>query len=284
MATRPLRQYYDPVTIVDELGELGGPWRQHRRRFAASLAGLTAEQWTAPSRCSEWDSRGVVSHLVMVDQYWVLALGNARAGAPPAKLLLGFDPSTSTNSMVGPLIELSNAELLDRFVAGTDAFAALVDDFATDDWSAIGESPLGHIPARYLFGHAFWDSWLHERDLFLPLGLEPPVDADETRTITSFALLFAGLQGGLLDDATPVGPGPDQEIDVVLRFDEFPDHPIRLQIGSGVSVTRGDDSVAVPAGSAVDLVETFTGRRPLDGLRDLPPDFAAQVTRASQVL
>jgi hypothetical protein len=57
-----------------------------------------------------------------------------------------------------------------------------------------------------------------------------------------------------------------------------------LQIGSGVSVTRGDDSVALPAGSAVDLVEVFTGRRPLEALRDLPPDVAAQVTRASQVL
>jgi uncharacterized protein (TIGR03083 family) len=285
MATRPLRQYYDAVTIVDELGDIGGPWRQHRARFSENLASLTAEQWTAPSRCTEWDARGVVSHLVMVDQYWVLALGNAKAGEPPAKFLLGFDPSTSTNPLVGPLLELSNAELLDRFVAGTGVFGALVDSFAPDDWAAIGESPLGHIPARYLFGHAFWDSWLHERDLFLPLGVETPVDPEEVRAITSFALLFAGLQGGLPDDETPVGPGPEQPIDVVLRFDELPDAPLRLQIGSGVSVTSGADSTAVAAGSAVDLVEIFTGRRPLADLSSsLPPDFAAQIARASQVL
>jgi uncharacterized protein (TIGR03083 family) len=285
MRTRPLRQYYEGVTIVDELGDVGTPWLQHRRRLSKSLAALTDDQWTTTTRCTEWDARGVVGHLVTVDQYWVFALGNARAGQPPTRVLEHFNPSTSTNDMVGPLMELSNAELLERFDAGTEVFVAAIEAFTPGDWASIGESPLGHIPARYLFGHAFWDSWLHERDVFVPLGLGPPAEADEVRTTTSFALLFAGLQGGLLGDAAPVGPGPDEAIDLVLRFDEFPAEPLHLRIDTGVSVTVArDDTTALDAGSAVELVEVFTGRQLPDALDRLPAALAAQLARANQVL
>jgi uncharacterized protein (TIGR03083 family) len=284
MGTRPLRQYYDEVDIVDELGAFDAAWRRHRQRFLATLAGLTDEQWTGPTRCTEWDVRGVVSHLVTVDGFWVFTLGNARAKEPPTKLLVDFNPSISTNDMVGPLMALAPDALLDAFRASTDTLAAEVGEFGGADWSSPGESPLGHLPARYLFGHAFWDSWLHERDAFVPIGAPPPADPDEVRTVTSFALLFAGLQGGLLDDSGAVGPGPERPIDVVLRFDEFPGEPLRLRIDSGVGVTQGDPSAAIDAGSAIDLVEAFTGRQPFAVLRGLPDELTAQLTRAAQVL
>jgi uncharacterized protein (TIGR03083 family) len=284
MGTRPLRQYYDDVDIVDELGAFDAAWGRHRQRFLDTLAGLTENQWTGATRCTEWDVRGVVSHLVTVDGFWVFTLGNARAKEPPTKLLVDFDPTVSTNDMVGPLMALPPAELLETFTASTASLAAAVDEFGAGDWSSPGESPLGHLPARYLFGHAFWDSWLHERDAFVPIDAAPPADPDEVRTVTSFALLFAGLQGGLLEDADAVGPGPERAIDVVLRFDEFPDEPLRVRIDTGVGVTQGDPAAALDAGSAIDLVEAFTGRYPLDGVQGIPEDLVSQLSRASQVL
>jgi uncharacterized protein (TIGR03083 family) len=284
MRTRPLRQYYDEVDIVDELGAFDVAWRRHRQRFLDNVGAFTDEQWTGATRCTEWDVRGVVSHLVTVDGFWVFTLGNARAKEPPTKMLVDFNPSISTNDMVGPLMALPSAELLDQFATSTDALAAMVDEFGPADWSSPGESPLGHIPARHLFAHAFWDSWLHERDVFLPAGSPPPADPDEVRTITSFALIFAGLQGGLLDDANAVGPGPERPVDVVLRFAEFPDEPLRVRIDTGVGVTQGDPAAALDAGSAIDLVEALTGRVSLDVLRDLPGDLTAQLARAAQVL
>ena len=69
-----------------------------------------------------------------------------------------FDPATGTDTQVVNVApRVSHPELLDRFAAGTQEFVARVESFAPSDWDAIGESPLGHLPARLLFGHAFWD-------------------------------------------------------------------------------------------------------------------------------
>ena len=173
MGSRPLRQYYDPVTLVvaDDLGPAVEPWLRHRRRLLASLEDLTDEQWRGETRCVDWDVHGVISHLVNVDGFWVLSLSAAQAGQAPTKYLTGFDPSSSTDGLVDAMRGLSPSELLVQFRTGTDALVATVESFTSDDWRATGESPLGHIPARFLLGHALWDSWLHERDIFEPLGI-----------------------------------------------------------------------------------------------------------------
>ena len=43
-----------------------------RRALAAMLAGLSAEQWDAPSLCDGWAVRHVVAHLTMPFRYSVL--------------------------------------------------------------------------------------------------------------------------------------------------------------------------------------------------------------------
>ena len=136
-----------------------------------------------------------------------------------------------------------------------------------------------------LFGHAFWDSWLHERDIFEPLGLAPRVETDEILAVACFALVFGGLQGGLIDDPAPVGAGLATPVDATLVFDELPHTAIRVEIGPGVHVTTTDPNGAFMSGSAVDVIECVTGRRPLsllDGV--LPADLAAHLARAAQVL
>ena len=171
MATRLLRQYYEPVATVipDEVGATG-PWVRHRNRMRDALRTLPDAEWHAATRCTDWDVKDVVSHLVTVDAYWMFAFNAARTDDPPTTLLEHFDPSSGTDVQVAALREVSNAELADRFANGTEALVQMVDGFAPADWDAIGESPLGHLPVRVLFGHAFWDSWLHERDMFVPLG------------------------------------------------------------------------------------------------------------------
>jgi uncharacterized protein (TIGR03083 family) len=287
MSTRPLRQYYDSVTATppDEAVAYVEPWRRHRARFIEGLRGLSEEQWRATTRCSEWDAKDIVAHLVNVDAFWVVTLGNARAKQPPTKFVEGFDPSTGTDDLVGAMRASSTAETLERFTAGTNAFVTMVESFGPEDWALIGESPLGHLPARLLFGHAFWDSWLHERDIFEPLGLAAPVEPDELFAAVSFALLFAGLQGGLVGDTAPVGEGLSTPIDETLRFDDLPDTALRIEIGSGVRITHAAPTEASTSISALTLVESFTGRRTMsDSSGDLPPELAAHLARAALVL
>ncbi len=285
MSTRPLRQYYEPVTatVPDAVCDVA-PWLRHRERLLGALRALTEAEWRAPTRCVAWDVKGVVSHLVTVDEYWVFALGAARTERAPTMLLEHFDPATGTDTQVASLCEIPHADLLDRFTAGSEAFVGRVESFTPADWNAIGESPLGHLPVRLLFGHAFWDSWLHERDIFVPLGRATPVETDELLAVTCFSLVFAGLQGGLLDDTRATGPGLGGAVDVRLRFDDLPDTAVHVQYDTGARVALTDPDRTRPGGSAVALVEHFTGRRADGPTRAaLPENFAGHLARAALV-
>lgn len=285
MASRPLRQYYDGVTIVvdDELPVVD-PWLRHRRRLLASLGELSEDQWKSTTRCTSWDARGVVSHLVTVDAFWMSSLRAAQARDTPTTFIRGFDPSSGTDVFVDPMLELPTEAIFQQFTDGTDAFVTIAETFDADDWAAPGEAPFGHVSARVLLAHALWDSWLHERDILEPLGLALTIESDEVLAATWYTLVVAGLQGGLLDDDAPVGPGPEAPIDVTLRFDDLPDDALRVQIDTGVRITRADPAGAFAAGSAVDLVESLAGRRTAAPLDALPDELSAQLARASQIL
>jgi len=285
MARRPLRQYYDGVSVVvdDDLPVLE-PWLRHRRRLVASLRELSEDQWKSTTRCTSWDARGVVSHLVTVDAFWMTSLRAAQARDAPTTFIRGFDPSTGTDIFVDPMLELPTEVIFQQLVDGTDAFVTTAEAFSADDWDAPGEAPFGHLSARLLLAHAFWDSWLHERDILEPLGLEPPIEPDELLAATWYTLVVGALQGGLLDDPAPVGPGPAAPIDVTLRFEELPDDALRLEIDTGVRVTRADGRDTLAAGAAIDVVESLAGRRAPAALDALPDDLSAQLGRAAQIL
>lgn len=292
MGTRPLRQHYErdghaPVSVVtDPSFSLAlAPWRRHRDRFDAALRALTESDWDRPTRCDAWSVREVIGHLVVVDQFWALTFGNIAADAPPTTFLEGFNPSNSTDDLVAATLSLSIADLLDRFRGGADAVFAVLETFDADAWNARTESPLGHLPSTCIVGHMLWDSWLHERDIFEPIGTAPTSPADELLAVTMFSFCFAGLQGGLLGDTQPVGPGPDTAIGVTVQFDDLPDHSLQIQIDDTISVTARAAGTGAAAGSAVALADAFGGRTALGPqLEQLPDDLAAQLSRAALVL
>ena len=285
MGDRPLRQYYDgvEVAVADDFGPVAEPWLRHRRRLTGELTGLTEAQWKAPTRCASWDARGVVGHLVTVDSFFTLVLSAAHAGDPPTSFIRGFDPSTGTDDLVAPLLDLPIDALLDQFVTGTDTLVATVESLEGDDWQALGEAPFGHMPARLVLAHAFWDSWLHERDILEPLGVDTEVEDDELLVSTWYTFVVAGLQGGLIDDLEPVGPGAEAPIDVSLQFADL-SAPIRVEIDTGTRISRSAGANALDAGSAVALVEGMAGRASMDALGVLPDDLADQLRRAARIL
>ena len=295
MAQRLLRQYYAtgatplPITLDPALGDLVEPWQAHRSRFLAAVRDLDAAGWDHSTRCVDWTVREVVAHLVTVDGFWPLALTAARDGDAPTSYLTGFDPSSSPDRYVqAATATLSTAELLAQHVATLDALQEFVVGLDDDAWLRRCESPLGHVPARLVLAHGYWDSWLHEFDIFVPLGDAPEVTRDDLFAATWFSLVMTALQGGLVDDPDAVGPGPDAPIDVCLAFADLPDDPLHLSVGTladGVTVARCTAGhTPVDAGRAVDLVEGLTGRQdPVAATAMLPEAVATQVQRASLV-
>ena len=86
--------------------------------------------------------------------------------------------------------------MAERFANGSDTLVQLVEGFAPRTGTRSASHRSATSRGCLLFGHTFWDSWLHERDMFVPLDRTPSVVPDELLAVTCFCLLFAGLQAG----------------------------------------------------------------------------------------
>lgn len=250
---------YDDAPVLRISGATSDPalaLLRQRRRLAEVLARLSDERWTEPSRCDAWAVRDVVAHLVDVDRFWTFSIGAGRAGEP-SRFLATFDPVTSPAELVEAHADVQPAELLAMFRSGLDGLAAALAD--VDDWDVLAEAPPGHIPLRALVLHALWDGWVHERDIALPLGLDPVEEDDEV----AGSLLYVAALG----PAFAACAGSWREGCLVV---EATDRDLRAVVSLGSSVVATlDGSVESPPdavvvrGPAVAMVEGLSLRAPL---------------------
>ena len=57
-----------PIIAIDgPFDDQRVPVMRQRRRLEATLTGLDADAWSAPSRCDGWSVQDVVAHLVSVE-------------------------------------------------------------------------------------------------------------------------------------------------------------------------------------------------------------------------
>lgn len=252
-------RYDDPSFLVLDLdlGDPAVPLLRQRRRFEAALRDLDDEQWATASRCDGWSVRDVVAHLVSTNQFWTFTVDSARRGEP-SRFLATFDPVATPASLVDGTRGQSPAEVLDHFVESNAALAAVVADLGPDDWTTLGEAPPGHLPLAGVALHALWDSWVHERDVLLPLGLEPRAEVDE---ITGCLVYSAALS-----PAFSVAGGSTRAGSIAVEA-TAPSVELVIEVARSVTVHTG----TVPAdalhlrGSAVELVEGLSFRAPLPG-------------------
>ena len=84
-------------------------------------------------------------------------------------------------------------------MASNGALASALAGLDAAAWELPAEAPPGHVPLRALALHALWDSWVHERDVVIPLGLDPVEEDDEvTGSLAYVAALspaFAVIHG-----------------------------------------------------------------------------------------
>ena len=289
MGDRPLRQYYGtraPMTVSGGPDDVVVPWRRHRERFSAELAGLDESEWYVESRCDGWDMRQVVNHLSTADAFWMASLLGATT-ATPTTFLDDFDPDSTPGEVIASIADDDPETVLTRFEEATVAFIGTVDMLEAEHWSETAESPVGHVTARLALGHALWDSWLHERDILIPLGRKPELHADEVLVATWYSLAIGGLQGGLVDDWGPADTGPEAPVEASLRFGDLPEVTLEIRVTdrAEVSIIAADAPGAGAAGSAVALVEAFTGREPIGDIEiEIDDGLRAHFTRAGAIL
>ena len=146
--------------------------------------------------------------------------------------------------------------MLDLFVSSNAELIATVEALDDWGWSTMAESPLGAVPIRLLMSHALWDSWVHERDILIPLGIEPAVNADEV--VASLRYVAALTQGFAF------GAGMECKGQFGIEATD-PDFHCVMAVEDAVTirVEHPDDTMPVLRGPAVELTEALSTRRPL---------------------
>jgi uncharacterized protein (TIGR03083 family) len=252
----------NPVVVLDgDPGAIGEPLVRQRRRLAEVLAQLSDHQWSQPSRCDGWSALDVAVHLASTNSFWEASIRAGLAGAP-TEFLASFDPVATPAQMVAAS-DQRPAELVESFATSTESLATLVDELSPSDWELQAEAPPGHMSVSAVAHHALWDSWVHERDILLPLGESPAEAPDEIiASLRYVASLGPGLS--LAFGATRSGGFDVSAVD--------PDTTFHVAIGTDVTVTDGGAGADfVLTGNAVDLVEALSYRATLD--QKVPDDL-----------
>lgn len=243
------------VTIDGDPRDVLAPLVRQRARLAEIASTFTADQWAAPSRCEGWSVRDVIAHLAGINPLYVASTVAGLEGRP-TRMMTQFDPAASPPQMVDMMRDLSAREVLEHFVTSNATLFATVEQLTPDDWSATAESPLGEVSVRLVMSHALWDAWVHERDVLLPLDIEPEVVPDE---VVASLRYVAALTQGFAFGAAMECPG---------RFGieaTAPDFHCVMQVAESVSVhhTRPDPGMPVLRGDAVALTEALSTRTPM---------------------
>ena len=262
----------DPVIVFDgSPAAIAEPTIRQRHRLTEALASFGPDQWAHPSRCDGWSCRDVIVHLDSTNTFWTYSITSGLKGEP-TKLLATFDPVASPAELVAAS-EVSDDEVLDRFAASSDALIDVLASLGEDDWSTSAEAPPGHLSVSAVTHHALWDSWIHERDVLVPLGFAPDEEPDEVAA----ALRYAAALGPAF--AVERGTGASGVLSIVATE---PDLSLVVEIGDRAAVRWGSaDADLTLTGHAVELLEALSRRRPLDA--EIPAEMAWMLDGVAEV-
>ncbi len=175
---------YDGAAVINVDAVVRSPRTalvRQRARLAESLRGLTTGEWNTPSRCGGWTVQDVVEHLAGVNRFWWLSIQAGLRGEP-TRLLASFDPVRVPAAMVEAARGASASATLDSFQATNAELETLIRSLTDADWDKPAEAPPGHVAIRAVAVHALWDSWVHERDILIPLSREQAVELRTRRS------------------------------------------------------------------------------------------------------
>lgn len=245
-----------------------------RRRLLDAATNLAVDQWTRSTRCAEWDARELVLHVLG-------ATDACRTTLTGEHSVFGgnFDPNASPNRFVesraGEPVLVTLEQLDSAITATADAIEAQRSRIPTPQMTAVWGQ---EVDWRLFVTHIFWDAWIHERDLLLPLGLEPEASDAETRLAAAYGFHTAAIMIGLL--GTP--------FDTTLRLEGAGSGAYRV-VADGLDVTvsvRPLESVDGPSnGIAIAVTDALAGRGPrLGTVLDAPPDVVDALSQVGAFL
>jgi uncharacterized protein (TIGR03083 family) len=264
----------EPVIVLEgPVDEVVASTVRQRRRLAEVVTGFGADEWSHPSRCERWTARDVIVHLDSTNAFWTASI-TAGVRGEPTRFLATFDPVSSPAELVEAAHARETAEVLDHFLASTEMFTEALEGLGDEDLDQLAEAPPGHVPVSTVVHHALWDSWVHERDVLLPMGGAPDEEPDEITACLRYATALA--------PALSITSGARRRGTLAIDVVE-PEVLLTADVGDIVVVRPGSAPGADLrlSGDAVELLEALSVRAPL--AQQVPEDVAWLVDGLAEI-
>ena len=169
---------------------------EQRERFVALLRGFGPAAWAAPTRCADWSAHDVVRHLC--DANTLVAATSP--GDRRLDITAGFDPRVTPRRWATVPADESRGATLRRFMTTTEEMLGQLRAWLAQDRRFDVHLPYGAMDWTVLALHAYWDSWIHERDVLLAQGRQHPTDDDATFYATAYGLFIAAAVAPFFGD------------------------------------------------------------------------------------
>lgn len=158
----------------------------HHERLIATWQSFTPAQWAHQSRNTEWTVHHTVRHVAdAMDRV------KAAANGEPTLDKNDFDPRSTPTAWLTTSEGESPGATIERFAEASASHRASISDRLTSGDNARERTVYGTAHWTVNVVHVLWDSWLHERDVLLPLGQPARSSHEEERLVGLYGLLMA---------------------------------------------------------------------------------------------
>ncbi|HEX2382644.1 MAG TPA: maleylpyruvate isomerase family mycothiol-dependent enzyme [Acidimicrobiales bacterium] len=163
---------------------VAGALATQRARMLELFRTFDEHQWRAATRCSVWTVQDVARHLVDVANLDSALQRGEGPRTPDGRIDPRNDPATWLAESDGQ----TPAETVAAFEVAAEAERAAFERRIRDGDDELLPGPYGPLHWAALGAHLFWDAWLHERDVVVPLGLPHEPTLAENRLAALYAL------------------------------------------------------------------------------------------------
>jgi uncharacterized protein (TIGR03083 family) len=167
--------YSGKATVLDVV-------RTERARFFDIMD--DPENWNVPTRCTGWEVRDIVSHMIDVTEGYLARWEIARNGEP------GPDPiglqtmGENLNRNALALRSLSREEAIGRLKNASDKVLTIFDNLSADQWGnfLVNHPYMGPLPTLFYPAFHVMDYGVHTWDMEWGLGRKGDNDTLDERT------------------------------------------------------------------------------------------------------
>jgi uncharacterized protein (TIGR03083 family) len=136
--------------------------------------------WNVQTRCTEWEVRDLVGHMIDVTEGYLRGWDRARRGEPPVTPVGTGVMAESLNEHAMKLRSLSREEAIARLKAASDQMLPIFESLTPDEWNnfIVGHYYMGPLPSLFYPVFHVMDYGVHTWDMHWGLG-EKKANLDE---------------------------------------------------------------------------------------------------------